>query len=194
MNRVHPAIWVGLILTTVALWRVQLEKNRVTSLSSQKQNDPVLRNVYLAESARWALPLVGDSRARLSEALDEAEKLAQTNPQGAQAIAEEVRATLYVTRTGAPPHPDLLERSNQLIVRSLEQRFKLSPSQRETVASKYREFRGPTPAYSLLSSLGFVFWLIGLSWLSLGKREHRVRAVALSASGLVLYLVFLAIA
>ena len=194
IKRLHPAIWVGLTLFIALIIRTQIERAHVSRLAGDQGDDLVAKTVYLAESARWSPPLIGDRAATLSQALDTATKLMKEDPAGAQAIAEEVRATLFATRVGQPGHPEILKRANELIVACLSARHGHTEVERAKLLRTYEKVSGPAPFLSLLSSLGFVLWLVGLAWLLIGRQSYRVHALSLSAVGLVSYLGFLALA
>ncbi len=194
IKRLHPAIWVGLTLTVALLVRVQIEKSHVSDLANQPGVDEVSKHIYLAESARWSTPIIGDKSQVLTQALDKADQLKEHNPAGSRAIAEEVRATLYATRVGHPGNTEILQRANQLIVENLAKQHNLGEEEKAKLVQAYKEVRGPSPIFSLLSSIGFVIWLVGLALISIGRKDLRVQAVMLTAGGLISYLGFLALA
>lgn len=187
------AALVAALLLGVLLVRARVELSRGLERAAAA-HDSKAKGVALAEAARWALPLTGEREQLLGGAMAAAEALEQADPDGARAVAEEVRATLFAVRLASPPRSPLLKEANAMIVRLLAQRDRLSPQQVEELRLTYEEQRGPAPLPYALSSLSFVVWLVGL-WLAV-RREGSGRRLGLllAAIGLAGFVGFIAVA
>ncbi len=170
-----------------------MEHSRVLSLANEA-TDVEQKGVYLAEAARWSWPIGSERPDHLNQALELSLSIQSENPDGARAIAEEVRASLYVVRTGAPEHPEIMARANAIIVEELVRKDKLDDKARATPQTQYEKTIGPNPNASLMSSLGFVLWLIGLGMVIWTEQKKRQWGALMSLAGLACYLGFLPLA
>jgi len=183
---------LGCVFLVALVLRVRSEHS--DRLEAARAAEGAEKGVLLAESARWTWPIGDERPERLEEALELAEGLRSDNPEGARAIAEEVRATLYATRVGRPGHPGTLSRANEMITDLLSARDGLSEGEKQALAAQYEKYDGPSTGAAAGSSAGFCLWLFGL-WLSARERgKRRIASFALAGLGLALFLGFLAVA
>ncbi len=193
MPRRGPALLAFALVAGALVGRVGCERH-VRLEAARAETDPVARGMGLADAARWSWSFTGEREALLVEALNFAEKVRPKEPARALALAEEVRATLFVTRWLGSPTGPVLERANGMIVQLLADRDGLGDDRRQELAAKYAEPIGPSSLSYALSSIGFVLWLCGLALTTSALRGRRRLGFGLATGGLALFLTFLALA
>jgi hypothetical protein len=170
-----------------------MEHSRVVE-KAEEATDLEDKGIYTAEAARWAWPIGSEGSKHLSDALEISKKIQDQNPDGARLVAEEVRASIFSTRTGSPGHPEILAEANALIVASLSKRDALNEKERSSLAKEYAKQIGPDTAKSLLSSIGFLLWIGGLGVAIWAQNRKRQLGLLISLTGLTLYLGFIGLA
>jgi hypothetical protein len=193
LNRGALLALVGGLLLGALFVRTRVELSRGIERARSATSESA-RGIALCEAARWTLPLGGERESLLEEALSTAERLQTMDPEGARAVAEEVRATLYAVRLAAPPKSEQLDRANNLVVSLLAKRDGLGAVQVEELRQAYAQGLGPAPVPYALSSASFLLWLAGL-WLAVRKEgSGRRLGFVLAAVGLAGFVGFIAVA
>lgn len=182
-----PALLLAAVVLLALVVRVQLEQSALLRAAQQAESD-VDRALLLCEAARWSLPWTASTTEALEAAMAVARVQRSTDPQVARRIAEEVRAALFVVQAVGSPQGAIFDEANELIIGGLAVRDGLDQAAIEALRQTYETWDGPQPVAYVVSSVGFVFWLLGL-WFGLWKRGRvGFAGFALSGLGLLLFL------